>query len=119
MAAAAKGAQTRKTCYYEVLGVERTVELDDLKKAYKKSERVRARILFESATEVHKCVQNIALLFLVFLRAALRWHPDKNAGSEEASAKFKEIREVRILGKQGSGALLSSIKPCAPLDWVR
>lgn len=27
-----------------------------------------------------------------YKKAALKWHPDRNAGSEEASQKFKEVR---------------------------
>lgn len=26
-----------------------------------------------------------------YKKAALKWHPDRNAGSEEASQKFKEV----------------------------
>ena len=26
-----------------------------------------------------------------YKKQALKWHPDRNAGSEEASAKFKEV----------------------------
>ena len=31
-----------------------------------------------------------------YKKAALRWHPDRNSGSEEASQKFKEVRVIFI-----------------------
>ncbi|KAF5382169.1 hypothetical protein D9615_004465 [Tricholomella constricta] len=48
--------------YYKLLGVDKSANDDEIKKAYKKM--------------------------------ALKWHPDRNAGSEEASHKFKEISEA-------------------------
>lgn len=48
--------------YYEVLGVERTVDAAGLKAAYRK--------------------------------LAMQHHPDRNGGSEEAAARFKEVSEA-------------------------
>ena len=31
-----------------------------------------------------------------YKKAALRWHPDRNSGSEEASQKFKEVCVIII-----------------------
>ncbi|KAI0342738.1 DnaJ-domain-containing protein [Trametopsis cervina] len=50
------------TDYYKLLGIDKSANEDEIKKAYKKM--------------------------------ALKWHPDRNAGSEEASKKFKEISEA-------------------------
>jgi molecular chaperone DnaJ len=51
-----------KQDYYEVLGVDRSVSPEDLKKAYRK--------------------------------LAMRFHPDKNPGNNEATEKFKDITEA-------------------------
>jgi len=48
--------------YYEILGVERTIDAAGLKSAYRK--------------------------------LAMIHHPDRNGGSEESMAKFKEISEA-------------------------
>ena len=48
--------------YYEVLGVERTIDAPGLKAAYRK--------------------------------LAMVHHPDRNGGSEESMAKFKELSEA-------------------------
>ena len=48
--------------YYEVLGVERTIDAPGLKSAYRK--------------------------------LAMIHHPDRNGGSEESMAQFKEISEA-------------------------
>ncbi|KAI6024839.1 DnaJ domain-containing protein [Pisolithus microcarpus] len=53
--------------YYKLLGVPRSASEDDIKKAYKK---------------------------MVRFASHLKWHPDRNQGSEEASKKFKEISEA-------------------------
>ena len=51
-----------KTCYYEVLGVERQADGSTIKKAYRS--------------------------------LALKYHPDRNPGDEEAESKFKEAAEA-------------------------
>jgi molecular chaperone DnaJ len=53
---------TTKRCFYEVLGVEKTVTEEELKKSY--------RVL------------------------AMKYHPDRNNGDEEAAARFKEAAEA-------------------------
>lgn len=50
------------TDYYKLLGVDRSADEDEIKRAYKKM--------------------------------ALKWHPDRNKNSEEATKKFKEISEA-------------------------
>ncbi|KIK55077.1 hypothetical protein GYMLUDRAFT_176117 [Collybiopsis luxurians FD-317 M1] len=50
------------TDYYKLLGISKSADEAEIKKAYKKM--------------------------------ALKWHPDRNNGSEEASKKFKEISEA-------------------------
>lgn len=51
-----------KRCYYEILGVEKTITTEELKKSY--------RVL------------------------AMKYHPDRNPGDEEAAVKFKEVSEA-------------------------
>jgi molecular chaperone DnaJ len=48
--------------YYELLGVARTADTEDIKKAYR--------------------------------QLALKYHPDRNAGSKEAEERFKEVTEA-------------------------
>jgi len=48
-----------KTCYYEILGLEDSVDIDEIKKAFRK--------------------------------IALKWHPDKNMGNEEARTMFLAV----------------------------
>src|SRR6059058_3742361 len=55
-------ATTEKRDYYEVLGLQRSAGLDDIKKAYRKM--------------------------------ALKFHPDKNPGDDDAEEKFKEAAEA-------------------------
>ncbi|KAG5647006.1 hypothetical protein DXG03_001730 [Asterophora parasitica] len=51
--------------YYKLLGVNKSASDDEIKRAYKK-----------------------------MASSALKWHPDRNNGSEEASTKFKQISEA-------------------------
>lgn len=53
---------TTQTCYYEVLGIERTASEGEIATAYR--------------------------------RLAIKYHPDKNPGDDEAIARFKECSEA-------------------------
>ncbi len=53
---------TTKRCFYEVLGVEKTVTEEELKKAYR--------------------------------ALALKYHPDRNNGDDDAALRFKEAAEA-------------------------
>ena len=61
--------------YYKLLGIGKDATEDDIKKAYKKMVSLSARLISTILPESQ----------------ALKWHPDRNAGSEEASQKFKQV----------------------------
>lgn len=63
--------------YYKLLGVSKDASEEDLKKAYKKMVAYIPSLNSDDLTW-----QN---------QQALKWHPDRNAGSEEASQKFKQV----------------------------
>lgn len=66
------------TDYYKLLGVDRSASDDDIKKAYRKM--VRAQLSSCGGARVLICAHQ-----------ALKWHPDRNKGSDEATKKFKEV----------------------------
>lgn len=43
-----------------------------------------------------------------YKKLALKWHPDKNPGNEEAEAKFKEISEAYEIGMNPSSRSLAA-----------
>jgi DnaJ family protein B protein 4 len=63
--------------YYKLLGVAKDASEDDIKKAYKKMVRIPAAPLTFIADPL--------------TAQALKWHPDRNKNSEEATQKFKEV----------------------------
>ena len=72
------------TDYYKLLGINRNADEDEIKKAYK------------------KMVSSLTLFLPLIVTdpsssQALKWHPDRNAGSEEASKKFKEVSYLLII----------------------
>jgi curved DNA-binding protein CbpA len=79
-------ASGRKTCLYEVLGVERTAAADDIKRAFRKL-----------ALQWHPWVAAACaarLRVLSALRGPLPRRSDKNPGNAEAEEKYKEIQSA-------------------------
>jgi DnaJ homolog subfamily A member 5 len=71
-------------CHYEVLGVERTADDGELKKAYRRGAlqvTVRLGFVAGEAPATHMCAM-----------FASQWHPDKNQGNNEATERFKQIQ---------------------------
>jgi len=66
--------------YYKLLGVDRDASEEDIKKAYKKM-----------VSTPHPTTRFTNVDNRYYLSQALKWHPDRNAGSESASKKFKEV----------------------------
>ena len=67
--------------YYKLLEVSKDATEDDIKKAYKKMVAS-----FSSFNQTFNSDDTLPQ------SQALKWHPDRNAGSEEASQKFKQVR---------------------------
>lgn len=63
--------------YYKLLGVDRNASEEDIKKAYKKMVSICGDL------PPSRCIDSCG--------QALKWHPDRNKGSEEASQKFKQV----------------------------
>jgi DnaJ-class molecular chaperone len=83
------------TDYYKLLGVSKDASEDDIKRAYKK--------MVTSSSPFPWSHSDITQF------QALKWHPDRNAGSEEASTKFKQVsRRIFI------PSLLLTISPQYP-----
>jgi DnaJ family protein B protein 4 len=65
--------------YYKLLGIDKNASEEDIKKAYK------------------KMVSHWSFFSLIVanpdphIQQALKWHPDRNKGSEQANQKFKEV----------------------------
>jgi preprotein translocase subunit Sec63 len=68
--------------YYKILGINRDASDDDLKKAYVCVDTRRSR---RHDSHAFSCR---------YRKLALKYHPDKNKGSAEATEKFKEVSEA-------------------------
>lgn len=71
--------------YYKLLGVDRNADDEAIKKAYKKM-----------ALKVCELTRMYRLKWKTDSPISEQWHPDRNAGSEEANQKFKEVSTSRM-----------------------